>query len=162
MYKSKITVVSLFLTVSAIAAALLINWLGTDYLREGRYVGGLFTTAFGVLVFCGALLGLTNRVEVNLTAVTQRDIFKRRSVQWKDVKELHLDSNSYGGYNVIVTVRNQKNFILFSAYAGKSRELTKAIIEAATTANSSIRLKGFWADVFGRPPYGIFADATSK
>jgi len=110
----------------------------------------------GMIALIMSILGFTNRVNVDLNGVRQQNLFIKRKVFWADVSSIHLDNNGFGGYNTILKMDEQRSMIIVSSLAGMSNELTKAVIEAATSANPSVELKGFWADVFGAPPYGIF------
>lgn len=154
-YQSKRTVISMVILISMLITGIVFLNFGIKDVRQNIFLG-VFALSIGVITLTMSLLGFTNKVTVNLKSIGQRNIFTKRKVFWKDVQSIHLDNNAFGGYNTILKLYAQKDMIIISSLAGMSNELTKAIIEAALSANPSIKLEGFWSDVFGPPPYGIF------
>lgn len=162
IYRSKRTWVSVILLLVMLFTTVLFLGFGVNDITQGLRLSALFPLSMGILGAVITTVGITNRVIVDLSGVAQKNVFRKRKVHWKDVKSIFLDGNGYGGYNTVLEVKTEKNMIIFSALSGKSNELTKAIVEAATYANASIELKGVFAKVIGPPPYGIFGAKVSR
>jgi len=110
-----------------------------------------------VLFFAwGGLIGLTGRYWVSLAGIGKRDVFGHRTVEWSAVEKIQVNPDFFGGFSLDVCVRGSQRMLVRTNLVGNRDEVAKAVVEAATTANPRLVLIGWWADVYGNPPFGVF------
>lgn len=74
---------------------------------------------------------------------------------------MSFHTNYFNSYSVMLLPHATKNVgrvMLYLAFVQNGHELAKAIIEAAASANPSVRFTG--GHHYGPGPYGIFPEAT--
>lgn len=100
---------------------------------------------------------LTARHRVSLEAFVKWDMWGRRVIPWGEVRELWMSRDYFGSDNINLAVRGSWRHVMVpTALLGNRVLFIKAMIEAATTANPSIRIRGTGIWPYGEPPYGIF------
>ncbi len=94
---------------------------------------------------------------VNLTDFRRKGTWSEKRIEWHQVKEVWVLMNYFGGYNVALVVEGQgRHTTLFTSFLRNQKEVTQAIMEAATKLNPQVALRGQWRAAYGTPPFGIF------
>jgi hypothetical protein len=122
----------------------------------------LFSLPLGVILLNVALIALFAKYEVTVDRISVKHWWKHRSADWKNIEVVTLYNYWGWGYNVRIKLINniEQDIILFPSFVGNNHNIVKAIIEAATLSNPSIRFVGIHE--FGPPPYGIFVEKKSE
>ena len=110
----------------------------------------------GLFLGWGALIVFMSRYRVSPTGVDKRDVFGHRSVEWLNVDKITVVPNYFGAFNLDLSVRGAPKMRIRTSLLGNKVEVAKAVVEAATTVNPRLVLNGWWADVYGNPPFGFF------
>lgn len=98
----------------------------------------------------------TGRYRISLSGIDKRDVFGHRSVEWLNVDKITVVPNYFGAFNLDLSVRGARKMRVLTSVLGNKVEVAKTVVEAATTANPQLVLVGWWVDVYGAPPFGIF------
>ena len=93
---------------------------------------------------------------MDLAGIEKRDLFGRRYLPWSVVWAVGVHTNYFGGFNVNIGVVGARHMTLFTSQIGNGEEIIKAILEASTTSNPGVSLRGWAVEAFGTPPFGIF------
>lgn len=110
----------------------------------------------GIFLGWGGLVGFTGRYRVSLTGIDKRDVFGHRTVEWQTVDKITVVPNYFGAFSLDLSVRGARKMRVLTAAVGNKVDVAKAVVEAATTANPRLVLVGWWEDVYGSPPFGIY------
>ena len=105
----------------------------------------------------------TSQYRISVDGLQANYLRGDKCVKWKQVKEVWVNMNYFGGYNVLLVVEEQKRHItLFTSFLKNQKEVTKAIMEAATVSNPQVVLRGQWQSAYGTPPFGIFSELETS
>lgn len=110
----------------------------------------------GLFLGWGGLIVFTGRYRISLSGIDKRDVFGHRSVEWLNVDKITVVPNYFGAFNLDLSVRGARKMRVLTSVLGNKVEVAKTVVEAATTANPQLVLVGWWVDVYGAPPFGIF------
>ena len=101
---------------------------------------------------------LSAKYTINISSINIQDIWGRRGAEWKQVKNVWIHNNFFGSYNINLELENGKRYLVYTSFIGNCREVAQAIIEAATSSNPQVQLRGLGQYAYGAPPYGIFTE----
>ncbi len=105
----------------------------------------------------------TSQYLVNLTGFRRKSSWNEKRVEWHQVEEVWILMNYFGGYNVALVVEGQRRHTtLFTSFLKNQKEVTQAIMEAATASNPRAVLRGQWRTAYGTPPFGIFDEPETS
>ena len=105
-----------------------------------------------------SLKAFTAKYTISLEEVKAKSIWGDKNIQWIQVKNIWINSNLFGGYGFNLELVSGKRYLILFSIMSNHEEVAQAIIEAATTSNPQVQIRGLGQDAYGAPPYGIFTE----
>ena len=116
---------------------------------------------FGVGLYWLCLKAFTAQYVISLEGMKAKSIWGKQDIDWQQVQALSIDDIHYLGFGMnlfYLEFSNGKRHSILSSFIGNHKEVEQAIIEAATSSNPQVQLRGLGQRAYGAPPYGIFTE----
>ncbi|MCA9839313.1 MAG: hypothetical protein KC422_20540 [Trueperaceae bacterium] len=125
----------------------------------------LLAYILGFIAFAIFLPQMFDNLKVSISSIVIKNSITRRKkeVHWNEIKKIVIKPNYVGSYAAELWYRKDDKALVVTAQNFRNHEeIIKAIIEAATLADTNIEIKFVIANEFGPPPYGIFKKPSHK